>query len=226
MTKPLERAEARRLRAEGMSVRDIARQLGVAKASVSVWVRDIVLTDAQQSALRDNDRHYDARQRGSRANMEKGLAQRLAYQQEGRAKAREGDPLHLAGCMLYWAEGAKSRGSLELVNSDAAMLVFFTRFLRESLTIPERKFIARVICYTNNGIPLETIEDYWLQTLSLPRAALRKTIINVQPVSSKRRGRKLLYGVCVLSVHSVRAVQHVYGAIQEYVGIDKPEWVL
>lgn len=57
MTKPLERAEARRLRAEGMSVRDIAARLGVAKASVSVWVRDVALTDAQHSALRDKDRH-------------------------------------------------------------------------------------------------------------------------------------------------------------------------
>lgn len=163
---------------------------------------------------------------GSRANHDRGLAQRLAYQQEGRAKAREGDALHLAGCMLYWAEGAKSRGSLELVNSDADMLVFFMRFLRESLVIPESKFIARVICYTNNGISQRDIEDYWTEKLNLPRTALRKTIVNIQPTSSKRRGRKLLYGVCVLSVHSVQAVQHVYGAIQEYVGIDKPEWVL
>ena len=106
------------------------------------------------------------------------------------------------------------------------MLVFFMRFLREPLAIPESKFIARVICYTNNGIAQQDIEDYWLHKLALPRTALRKTIVNVQPSSSKRRGRKLLYGVCVLSVHSVRAVQHVYGAIQEYVGIDKPEWVL
>jgi hypothetical protein len=209
-----------------MSVRDIAQQLGVAKASVSMWVRDLALTDAQHTALRDKDRHYEARLHGSQANFEKGLAQRLAYQQEGRAKAREGDPLHLAGCMLYWAEGAKSRGSLELVNSDPDMLVFFIRFLRESLAIPESKFIARVICYTNNGISRRDIEDYWIEKLKLPRAALRKTIVNVQPISSKRRGRKLLYGVCVVSVHSVREVQHVYGAIQEYVGIDKPEWVL
>ncbi len=36
-----EQAEARRLRAGGMSVRGIALQVGVAKSSVSVWVRDV-----------------------------------------------------------------------------------------------------------------------------------------------------------------------------------------
>jgi transcriptional regulator with XRE-family HTH domain len=40
-----ERNEARRLRRdEGLSLKEIALQLGVAKSSVSHWVRDIELT--------------------------------------------------------------------------------------------------------------------------------------------------------------------------------------
>ncbi|MEP7291210.1 MAG: hypothetical protein ABI835_05480, partial [Chloroflexota bacterium] len=226
MTKPHERVEARRLRREGMSLKDIAKLLGVAKASVSVWVRDIPLTDEQNATLRDKYHHYDAKIKGSRANFQKGLEQRIAYQQEGRAKAREGDSLHLAGCMLYWAEGSKSRASLELVNSDPDMLSFFIKFLRESLCVSETKLSARIICYTNNGVSIQEIESYWLNKLSLQRTALRKTTDNAQPKSSQQRGRKLMYGVCVLSVHSVKAKQHVYGALQEYIGIDKPEWVL
>jgi AcrR family transcriptional regulator len=42
--KEAEREEARRLRAEGLSVRRIATRLGVAKSSVSVWVRDVEVT--------------------------------------------------------------------------------------------------------------------------------------------------------------------------------------
>ena len=41
--KVVEQAEARRLRAEGMSVKRIAKQLSVAVSSVSVWVRDVEL---------------------------------------------------------------------------------------------------------------------------------------------------------------------------------------
>ena len=57
---------------------------------------------------------------------------RAAYQKEGRAAAGAGDPLHLAGCMLYWAEGSKRRGGVRLVNSDPNMVVFFRRFLTTS----------------------------------------------------------------------------------------------
>ena len=39
--KDAERAEARRLRAEGLSVKKIAARVGVSVASVSVWVRDV-----------------------------------------------------------------------------------------------------------------------------------------------------------------------------------------
>lgn len=226
MSKPLEREQARVLRAGGMSVKDIARQLGVSKSSISVWVRDIPLSDAQQAALQEKHRQYEATLKGSQANREKGLRQRLTFQQEGRARAREGDTLHLAGCMLYWAEGAKDRTSLRIVNSDPDMLAFFCRFLREALSVPDEKMTVRVICYTNNGISVDEIETYWLTLLGLPRECLRRTIVNQQPKSSRQRGRKLMYGVCVLYVHSTHLVQHFYGAIQEYAGIDKPAWIL
>lgn len=36
--------------------------------------------------------------------------------------------LHLAGCMLYWAEGAKSRNTIEFANSDPNMVRLFCRF--------------------------------------------------------------------------------------------------
>jgi predicted transcriptional regulator len=226
MTKPLERAQARQLRSDGMSVKDIAMMLGVTKSSVSVWVRDITLTDEQIAALRDKYHHYEARIRGSQANYQKGLQQRITYQQEGRAKARENDPLHLAGCMLYWAEGAKSRDSLKFVNSDPHMLQFYVKFLCEALLVIDVEIVIRINCYTNNGLTVEQIEDYWLDTLRLPRGCLRKTTVNNQPISSKQRGRRLIYGVCALTVYQTRLVQHVLGAIQEYTGIDKPEWLL
>jgi transposase-like protein len=50
--KTAERNQARRMRSEeGRSIKEIARLLGVSTSSVSHWVRDIELTDAQHSAL-------------------------------------------------------------------------------------------------------------------------------------------------------------------------------
>jgi hypothetical protein len=36
---------------------------------------------------------------------------------------------------------------------------------------------------------------------------------------------RLPYGTCRLMVHSTQVVQHIYGAIQEYGGFDRPEWL-
>lgn len=226
MTKPKlkEKAEARRLRQEGVSVRTIAQMLGVSRGSVSTWVRDIELTPEQRKALKGNQKNNQVL--AARANVEKHLQLREQYQQEGREKAREGDLLHLAGCMLYWGEGAKARNSLTMTNSDADMLIFYMRFLKESLGVVDDDITLHINCYTHQGLTLEEIETYWVETLDLPASCLRKSSINIQPSSSQQKGRKLLYGTCKIHISQTRLIQHVYGAIQEYSGIDKPEWVL
>ncbi len=35
----------------------------------------------------------------------------------------------------------------------------------------------------------------------------------------------LPFGTCRLTVHSPRVVQSLYGAIQEYAGFSRPEWL-
>src|SRR5262245_11876478 len=111
------RYEARAMRTDGMAVRDIAKKLGVSKGSVSTWVRDIILTDEQVEALKARQRRYAGQNAGSQTNRKKFMEKRRAYQEIGREKAREGRPLHMAGCMLYWAEGAKTKNSVNFVNS-------------------------------------------------------------------------------------------------------------
>ncbi len=106
MTKSIEREQARTLRQEqGLSIIEIAEKVGVAKSSVSMWVRDIVLSPEHEEALRWNNKRIDAQRAGSQANVTKHRALREQYQEEGRIKAREGNLLHSQGCMLYWAEG-------------------------------------------------------------------------------------------------------------------------
>ena len=50
----------------------------------------------------------------------------------------------MAGCMLYWAEGAKERNVVKFANSDAAMVRFFVRFLREGFEflLPISAFVS------------------------------------------------------------------------------------
>jgi hypothetical protein len=213
---------ARRLRGEGESMKRIAATLGVSLSTVSLWVRDIELTDEQKHA----NRLRGAKVRSDRWS-EKHRAVRLAAQADGRARARQGDSLHLAGCMLYWCEGNKSRNSLRLVNSDLQLLVFFQRFLRECFELEDERFTVGLNVYLGDGPTLRDVEDHWLEALELPRSCLRKPILNHKPTSSSgRKTDKLPYGCCGLGVRrSTPTLQHIYGAIQEYGGFEEPRWL-
>ncbi len=216
------RERARQLRSQGVSVRDIARTLNVSKGTVSLWVRDIRLSHEQIAALKENQRRYGGQNSGAQRNRLKAQELRRLYQERGRIKAREGHPLHLAGCMLYWAEGAKDKHRLYFVNSDPNMVCLFKRFLSEELAIFDCDITITILCHTTDIDEIRRIEQYWLDLLGLPQSSLRKTI---HKVGSEKSRHVLKHGICSMRVYRVEAVQHIYGAIQEYGGFDNPDWL-
>jgi hypothetical protein len=128
--------------------------------------------------------------------------------------------------MLYWAEGSKDRNVAKLTSSDVQMVRLFCAFLVQRLGVDPGDIPLSLNAYTNNGLTIEAIEEHWLGATGLTRLCLRKHTLDQAPTSSSGRGRgKLPYGVCSVSVSSTRAVQHIYGAIQEYGGFDEPAWL-
>jgi hypothetical protein len=213
-----------------MPVKQIAAHLGVSPASVSYWVRDIEITEAQRTRNQTRPgRIWSAEivQKRVQSWSEKNRQRRTSYQEEGRIRARARDPLHMAGCMLYWAEGSKHRNTVTLSNSDRQMVRFFRQFLTRCFEVNRDDFVLRLNVYTNNGLTIEDIEQHWLTTLDLPETCLRGHSLNHYPTSSSGKKRnRLPYGVCQLKVRrSTWLVQHIYGAIQEYAGFEEPAWL-
>jgi len=223
--KTAERDEARRLRREqGASVKELAKLLDVSRSSISLWVRDIELPDAQRSALRGR---MGGRIDGSRANAVSALKKRREAQEAGRAVAQRADFLHAAGCMLYWAEGSRNRNSIHFVNSDPAMILFFARFLRVCFEVPDERIRVRCNLFAESVEHQREVEQFWLDLLGLPHTCLCKSAVNVySKYSKKKRRNKLPYGTCRLAVHDTQLVQHINGAIQEYAGFDREEWLM
>jgi transcriptional regulator with XRE-family HTH domain len=87
-----------------LPIKEIARRLGVAVSTVSIWVRDVELSP-QHEALRALNPAYNHQRNGWKTNATRFRSRRVSYQEEGRDLARRYEPLHIAGCMLYWAEG-------------------------------------------------------------------------------------------------------------------------
>jgi hypothetical protein len=206
-------------------MKEIARLVGCALSSVSYWTRDISLTADQCAALRSRNPAING-QLVAAANAARARARRVAFQEEGRRFARRGDRLHASGCMLYWAEGSKSRNSVHFVNSDPAMVAYFASFLRAHYGVSNDAFRIDCNLFADHLARQFEIEQFWLDTLGLPRSCLRKSTVNVYSKhSQKKRRNKLPYGTARLSVHSTRVVQSIYGSIQEYGGFERPEWL-
>jgi hypothetical protein len=229
MAKPHEREVARELRRAGIPYKRIAARLNVSPSSVHAWTKDIELIEEQKAA----------NLRGPRGPQNPALVRRrakawaarcrdldAASQKEGRQAARKGEALHLAGCMLYWAEGGKARNAILFTNSDPHMLRFFRTFLVDALRIQPEDIHLSINVYTNNGMSIEEIERYWLELLELPKSCVRGHMLNHMPTSSSGRAKnKLPYGVVRLNVHRTSMVQQIYGAIQEYAGFEEPHWL-
>jgi transposase-like protein len=225
--KTLEREQARLLRREnGLSVKEIAARLGVARSSVSLWVRDIELTEQQHEALRARNPIYNQQVAGRGGTSARRREERRACQEHGRTLARQRDPLHVAGCMLYWAEGWKARNQVHFSNSDPQMVKFFVAFLRRSFDLRDEEICLTCNLFADHTERQREIERFWLDVTGLPEASLRGSIVNVySKYSLKKRRNKLPYGTCRIVVNRTSVVQSIYGAIQEYGGFDRPAWL-
>lgn len=225
--KTAERDEARtRRRQDGQSIKEIARALGVSASSVSLWVRDIELTADQIEALRERNPILNGQRAGAKARAARARTLRSRWQAEGRAAALLGDPLHVAGCMLFWAEGSRHRNSVHFTNSDPETMAFFARFVRRFFDPPEERMRVWCNLHADHEERQFAVEQFWLRTVGLPRVCLIKSTVNVHSAATRRKRTNMLpFGTCRLSVHSTAIVQHIYGAIQEYGGFEREAWV-
>ena len=225
--KTRDRDEARRLRREeGRSVKEIERLLGVSRSTASIWVRDIPLTDAQRASLKRRNPIYNGQFAGAAANAERGRTRRLAYQEQGRLRAKECGPLYVAGCMLYWGEGAKSRNYAALSNADPEVLRLFGRFMRECFGVADLRMRVTCHLFADHISKQREVEQFWLDGLGLPQACLRKSVVNRYSRSSQRkRFNRLPYGTCKVVVYSTEIVQMIYGSIQEFAGFNRAAWL-
>jgi hypothetical protein len=106
------------------------------------------------------------------------------------------------------------------------VLRLFVRFLRACYGVEEHRLSVTCNLFADHLQRQQEIENFWLETLGLPRRCLRRSIVNVySKYSQKKRKNKLPYGTSRLTYSDTRTLQAIYGAIQEYAGFDRPEWL-
>ena len=102
MSKSLKKLQARKLRKNGESIKDIAYKLRVSKGSVSVWCRDIKLSSKQTERLRQKmiKSSHIGRMLGTQANKQKKIAKIKKYEGIIKTNIKNKKPQILLKCFL------------------------------------------------------------------------------------------------------------------------------
>ncbi len=135
MAKSELKIRARKLRSLGKSIKDIARIIEVSQSTVSLWCRDIKLTDKQLKMVLDEKQHLITRGRLKGANfqrMKRVNAIRQATEEAKKLNKLTKGEFFIAGLALYLAEGTKTYGTVQFTNSNKQivrfMIEWFYRF--------------------------------------------------------------------------------------------------
>lgn len=99
-------------------------------------------------------------------------------------------------------------------------------FLRANYDVADDAFRVDCNLFADHLERQREIEQFWLDALGLPQSCLRKSKVNVySKYSKKKRQNRLPYGTVRVCVHRTEIVQSIFGAIQEYGGFERPEWL-
>jgi hypothetical protein len=160
-----EHEQARALRAQSWTLQEIADELGVAKSSVSLWVRDVAFVPKpRQPGAHRSPHPWSVRKQEEIAETQEEGRRRI-----GQMSDRD---LLVAGTALYAGEGAKRDGSVTFPNSDPRMMLLFCTWLRRFFEVDETRLRLRL--YLHQGLDLDAATRFWSELLSIPVAQFHK----------------------------------------------------
>lgn len=166
------------LRKTGDSINTIVRKTGIAKSTISLWVRDIILPESIRFTL--EEAQLKGREKGRVANKK-----RRAFEGTERANEAKKNILktlqpatprfwRLIASLLYWCEGEKTNFStLRFTNSDPELVQSFLTALRSGFPLDEKKF--RVLMHLHSYHEEQKQKNFWSKLTRIPKNQFNKT---------------------------------------------------
>ena len=222
MSKILLREQAIKLRLNGNTFGQIRRELGVAKSTLSGWLKNLSLSEEQILLLTKNkslsrDLAIE-KYRITRTNQRLNRIKKVFIEQKKTLLPLSKRELFLAGLFLYWGEGGKHRGTVSISNTDPKVIKFALFWMTKILEIPVSKIKVGLHLYKDMDI--EESINYWSIMLGLPREQFNKPYIknsNREGLTYKSFGHgtcNLYHGSVPLSdkiAMSIKAISDKYG---------------
>jgi hypothetical protein len=212
------RRRARQLRVKGATYDEIAAQLSVSKASLSLWLRDLPVPER---VVRRRAEHL-RRIRGHGGGSQRKEAQaRMAARRDraqglvGRLSERE---LFIAGVVIYWCEGAKDKpwkrhGRVKVINSDPDLLRVYLAWL-DLIGVEEMERTYALSIHEDADVAAH--EAWWRRELGLAPTQFRKAMLKRHNPKPRRYNTGADYHGCL--VVSVCRSAALYDAIAGWWG--------
>jgi hypothetical protein len=177
------------LRKKGLSYRDILEQVPVAKSSLSLWLKDLPLTEEEKRYLKKRKSLNISRGRinAAVANRRNRLKREQIFLQEAKTEfiTLSPDPFFHIGVALYWAEGVKRNNFFAFTNSDIDMIKLFVRWIERFVGVSREDLHLQL--YIHKPYAHENCEEYWSLELGIPMNAFRKTVFKPHVSLVKKR---------------------------------------
>ncbi len=198
------------LRRKGYAINAIAKELGVAKSSVSLWVRNIQLTERQVNKLKLSPFTNIAieRRRESRLKNENRKRQESISSAQSEVPILDAKNLWLMGVMLYWAEGGKTQRMVRFSNGDPEMIKIMIKFFKIVCEVPNTKL--RGYIHIHDSLDHKAAEEYWSNISGIPISQFFKTYRKPNK-SSLNNKNTLPYGVLDIYVLDVKLFYKISG---------------
>lgn len=165
------RHQARELRTQGWTYKEIAREIHVSMSSLSLWLRDLPKPETLPgpvsetvTARRVEAIRAAARRRSDLRELERDAAKRAAEEQIGSLTDRE---ILLTGAIAYWCEGEKDKTyrraeKVNFINSDPDLIRCFLRFL-DVAGVERSRLRYRV--HVHESADIDGVTRFWEQVV-------------------------------------------------------------
>jgi transposase len=204
------RTQARELRARGLDYEEIAASLGVAKSSVSLWVRDLPVPprlsyEERRKRAAAGAREYWAAERAARA-ASRNAECAAAATEIGTLTDRE---ILIAGAIAYWCEGCKNKphrrdDRVVFINSDPGLISFFLKFL-QTAGVSREDLVLRV--YIHESAEVQAAERFWLEHTGVEPSQLRRPVLkHHNPKTMRKNVGGEYYGCLRIDVKGSRTL--------------------
>ena len=176
------RNKAITLRREGYSLNELSEQFKIAKSTISLWVRDLILDkEARQRLLNIAKR---GRLMGAKRRHEIVRAKEIHYLKDAQKELQSSPNYEKIICaMIYWCEGGKNaKYGVVFTNSDPKLVRTFLKLLRRNFILDEHRFHPCVHLHSYHSP--ETQLDFWSKVTDIDKQQFIKPYL--KPNTGKR----------------------------------------